>query len=115
MSSRLEVVALPLPPHLWNRLLAAGFSTVADLERAGGPVGLARGERSFLRDIPCVLAPPLPSRIVPVGPIPMPHSARPAPQLSALLLLRAPQLIHLARRTHVRAAAHVRRDGFVPG
>ncbi|KAG2436443.1 hypothetical protein HXX76_006746 [Chlamydomonas incerta] len=41
-SSRLEVVALPLPPHLRNRLLAAGFSTVADLERAGGPVGLAR-------------------------------------------------------------------------
>ncbi|KAG2454632.1 hypothetical protein HYH02_000473 [Chlamydomonas schloesseri] len=42
MSSRLEVVALPLPPHLRNRLLAAGFSTVADLERVGGPVGLAR-------------------------------------------------------------------------
>lgn len=44
-SARLEVVALPLPPHLRNRLLATGFGTVADLERAGGPMGLARGER----------------------------------------------------------------------
>ncbi|PNW86948.1 hypothetical protein CHLRE_02g102500v5 [Chlamydomonas reinhardtii] len=41
-SARLEVVALPLPPHLRNRLLATGFGTVADLERAGGPMGLAR-------------------------------------------------------------------------
>ncbi|GLC45214.1 DNA repair protein rad51c [Pleodorina starrii] len=42
MSSRLEVVALPLPPHLRSKLLAAGFTNASELERCGGPVALAR-------------------------------------------------------------------------
>ncbi|KAG2482481.1 hypothetical protein HYH03_018588 [Edaphochlamys debaryana] len=42
MSRRQEVVSLPLPPHLRNRLLEAGFTHTGDLERAGGALGLAK-------------------------------------------------------------------------
>ncbi|GIL55290.1 hypothetical protein Vafri_10852 [Volvox africanus] len=39
---RQEVVTMPLPPHLRNKLLLAGFTNAGELERCGGPVALAR-------------------------------------------------------------------------